>query len=333
MRFIALLVFLGMWMANAGALECQAPALLKQADGKDDTLHSWCEVKGVREGVYEVVSLKKGLELRANYKKNELDGKFQRFSENGTLVADGFYTGGQMSGEWTRYWSNGEVRDRGTWKDDKPIGRWKSFSNSGELEHDVTYGSDGKITAEEKSRPKENLTSADRWRLRAGFANTKRDTVGNNNGPALGADIRLFGFGRWFRTDLGARIVPDYRTDNGNRTEKTHSGQLALSFDLFPNLTDPLALYLRVGVHLIGFDKPRFMGGFGLRYHLTNKRQNWVPNGIFAELSGADGENDNNGNNNQSSGPGPGPGTNNNSNNNQGGGSMTVFAGALWAFF
>ncbi len=334
MRGIALLFFLGVWLAEAGALECQPPALLKQADGKDDTLHSWCEVDGVRDGVFEVVSLKKGLELRANYKKGELDGRFKRFSDNNTLVADGNYADGKMSGEWVRHWPSGKLRDRGAWKDDKPVGRWQIFDDKGKLEREVTYDAEGKITAEEKPKEKENLTSADRWRLRFGVANTERDNMGDAGGLGLGADLRLFRFGRWFRSDLGVRFVPDLKSkenstgntgNNKDQGDKIYSGQLAFSFDLFPNVTDPVALYIRLGIHMINFDKPRPMGGLGLRYHFTNKRQNWLPNGIFAEFSGAEGED----NNQQTSGPGPG----NNSNNNQDGGSMTFLAGALWAFF
>jgi antitoxin component YwqK of YwqJK toxin-antitoxin module len=340
MRLI--LVIFGLWMAKAGALECQSPALLKQADGQGDTLHSWCEVEGVREGIYEVVSLRNGLELRATYKKNKLDGPFKRFSNN-TVVVDGNYSAGHMSGEWIRHWSSGEVRDRGTWKDDRPTGKWQTFTDKGTLENEVTYDAEGKVVSEEIPKPKKKLTSADHWRLRLGFAHTKRDSIGDTQGVAVGADYRLFGFGRWFRTDIGLRIVPDYRSDNNfntgncnnncsyNNGSKVYSGQFALSFDFFPNLTDPIVFYGRFGVHDIAFNKPRVMAGIGLRYHFTNQRENWVPNGIFAEFSASDGENNGNNNNNNNQGPGPGPGPNNNSNN--GSGAETFFVGALWAFY
>lgn len=333
MRLVALIIILGLWIAKAGALECPAPALLKQADGKDDTLHSWCELDGVREGVYEAVSLKTGLELRAHYKKNELNGRFQRFLNNKAVV-DGNFTAGDMTGEWTRYWDNGEVRDRGTWNEDKPIGRWRNFSDKGKLKGEVNYDAQGKIIAQEKPKPENNLTSADRWRLRAGIAHTERDQLGGAGGIGVGADHRLFNFGRWFRTDLGARIVPDNRAQNGNsgynyNAEKVYSGQFALSFDLIPNVSDPVVFYCRFGIHLIAFEKTRLMGGLGLRYHLTNKRQNWIPNGLFAEFSGSEGSNNNNNNNGQNPGPGSGP----SSNNNQAGGAETFFAGALWSYF
>src|SRR5437868_3287328 len=131
MRPIALLFLFALILPQARALECPSPGVLKQADGKDDTLHSWCEVDGVREGVFEVVSLKKGLEVRATYKKNELDGPFKRFAENNALIAEGNFDHGRMSGEWTRYWANGKVRDQGKWKDDQPVGNWRSYSADG----------------------------------------------------------------------------------------------------------------------------------------------------------------------------------------------------------
>src|SRR3954471_24456791 len=103
MKSLALLIILQLWIAQAQALDCKPPALLKQADGKDDTLQSWCEVNGVRDGVFEVVSLKKGLEVRAHYQKGELDGPFQRYSENNIVTTEGHYSAGKMNGEWTRY--------------------------------------------------------------------------------------------------------------------------------------------------------------------------------------------------------------------------------------
>lgn len=337
MRWISLLLTFGMWIPLVSALECQSPALLKQADGKDDTLHSWCELNGVREGVYEVVSLKKGLEIRAHYKNDKLDGRFQRFSENNILITDGTFTAGAMAGEWTRNWTSGKIRDRGTWKDDRPIGRWQSYNESGRLDREVTYDVNGKIIGEEKPivKPKEKLVSADRWRLRVAFAHTSRDHGGDTSGPAVGADRRVFGVGRWLRADLDARVVPDkklkssnYGNTTNNNYDKVYSGQLAMSFDLFPNLTDPVVLYGLIGVHFVDFDKARMLGGLGLRYHFTNSRQNCWPNGLFAELSHAEGGGDSN-TNNQSSGPGPG----NNTNNNQEGGSETLSAGLLWSFF
>ena len=275
-----LILFFLFSLHSAQALECQSPSITRRTEGDSNTLHTWCELNGIREGGFESFSVQDGVTLKAYYKNGQLDGGFQRFYPGGKVSTEGYYTQNQMSGPWTRYWENGKKRDHGTWSKDKPVGRWLYYKQDGKIEREVVYDNEGKIVKVRK--PSTKLRSSSLWRVRAGVA--RADVSRGNHegehvhvGAVVGLDLRLFEWPSWLRGELLARIVPEYYV----KTErKVYSGQLSLGLDLFPAFFDPFVLTVKLGPHFTNFQKVRGSGGLGLRYQWNNK---W---GVFLEGTG-----------------------------------------------
>jgi antitoxin component YwqK of YwqJK toxin-antitoxin module len=80
---------------------------------------------------------------------NELDGKFQRWSDQGVLLVDYFYQGGKFSGEQKEFYSNGNPYKVFSYKDGKLTGVGQEWHENGKLALKATYLEDrvdGEIT-------------------------------------------------------------------------------------------------------------------------------------------------------------------------------------------
>ena len=272
-----LLLLLNIHFANA--VECQAPAVAKKVEGENNTLHSWCEVNGVKEGPFETFSVEQGLQTKAQYHNGQLDGPFYRYWPGGKVATQGNYTQDQMSGTWIRYWDNGEKRDEGNWEKDRPVGKWKYYREDGSLERLVLYDSDGNKVKGKKINAK--ARSDNKWNFRLGFAHAQVERGSNEgergtNGVGGGVDLRLFS-GRWLRGELETRVLPEYWP---KKEHQVYSGQVGFGLDVFPAWLDPFAITLRLGAHASAFDKVKAYGGFGFRYHFSDHF------GVFFEASG-----------------------------------------------
>jgi hypothetical protein len=297
-RFILAGLFALSW--NASALECAAPAVLKQADGPGNTLHSWCETGGKREGVYEVFAMEGGQQLHAEFKNGKLDGKFRRF-QNGKLITEGTFRDGKMEGEWTRYRQDGSKLDHGMWKDDHPVGQW------GAIEFDASGKKIEKI-ADHNSR------------LDVGIARSKASNSGDTVFFALGGERRLWRPFGWLQIDLTARI---YKEKLPEKNDGVMSFQAGLAFDLLRSLTNPFNIYFRLGPNLPQMKHPHMFGSVGVRY-LPDSNNHW--GGVFLELIdvayGGDLYDQQN-----NCGPGPGPCMKNDKIN-----SDTLILGTMYSF-
>jgi hypothetical protein len=321
--------------SSSWALECKAPAHLVQAEGKNQTLFSWCEADGVKNGPFEQFSVKDGLQVRANYASGKLDGEFKRFFPGGQVEVEGTYKDGQMTGRWTRYNENGKKRDQGEWLNENPTGHWAFYDAHEEQTREITYDGQGKVVTTAEAKPRE-LRTSDFWRLRLGLAHAQGgDGGGHAEGPIAGVDLHLFDLGRWFRSELSARVLPEFihNDNNSNTTPNTntntnnnghsgYSGQATLDFEPFTGWLDPFAFTFRLGPHFSGFDKANLYLGLGLRYQWRTREKGFHMPGAFVEFGGLDDNHDNGGGNNNC---GPGPGScNNNNNNNHGGGNIAA---------
>lgn len=309
------------------ALECAKDAKLVQTDGKDNTLHSWCEANGKRNGPYEVFAVNGGLKVQAQYKDGKLDGPFKRFDAEGNPQTEGAYSNGQMSGVWTRYWSKEKIRDQGEWKNGSPVGEWRFLDPSTAAERKVTYGAKGKAEG-----PKDLESN---WRFITGYIHTDRygyNEPGRDGDKgytvdliALGVERRVVNWKRYLRLDVGARLLPEKLAQS---KDVVVSGQLALSLELLRNLTGPVGLYTRLGAHFTDFDKDRFSFGLGVRYHLKRYKAGTFFSGFFAELGYVDYEDDRY---RYDSSNNPGPVQSNNDDGDSG--LDTFFTGVYWSVF
>lgn len=287
----------------------------------NQSLLSWCEENGLKNGLFEQFSVKNGVEVRAVYVDGKLGGEFTRFWPDGRPAVSGEFKDGEMSGQWTRFREDGTKQDQGSWLRDKPTGPWKYFDASGAVIREVTYDDHGKIIP-----PKETgLRTSDSFRLRMGLSHSGGGSNnGDNGGPMLGADLHLFQLGRIVRSELSVRIGPDKvsNDNNGNcggmgpcnnGAKGTYSGELALGLEPLPALLDPFAFTIRIGPHFADFKKPHLLVGLGLRYQWQERRKGFHMPGAFFEFGGIVDDNGNNNGNNNCGGPN---GCNGNSNGN-----------------
>lgn len=264
MRLI-LAMTIAAWSWSSRALECTAPAVLKQNDGSGNTLHSWCEVEGKHEGPYEIFAVEGGLQLHAEYKNGQLNGPFRRYDHTGKLATEGGFFDGKMAGEWTRYREDGSKRDQGTWKDDRPAGAWKFFAADGKLERETAFE-----------------TQSFRNRLDFGLISAKLSDHGQSTFPGLGFERSLLGWAEWLNLELTARFLHEKTPD---KNDGTVSMELGFSLDLLRRLTSPFNLYLRGGPHFADFKNPHIAAGVGIRYLPNHSAAKSYLGGVFIELT------------------------------------------------
>lgn len=282
MKFVLLLFA---FFANAGwALECEPPTVSKQVAGQEQTLMSWCETAaGVKDGAFEQFSVKHGLEVQAHYSNGKLDGSFKRLFPNGKVDTEGSFQDGRMTGVWTRYWDNGRIHDQGTWRDDHPVGEWKAYDTRGRIVRQTRFDESGKrLSSREYS-----LRTSERWRFRFGVTHAETgDHQKSADGPSIGVDFHLFELGRWLRSEISTRVLPEY---NQEKDASTYSGQLTLAFEPIPYWLDPFAVTFRIGPNWTGFDKTRLSFNLGLRYEWQDPQPDFQIYGAYLEFGGADG--------------------------------------------
>jgi hypothetical protein len=268
----------------ASALECAPPAKLKQKEGEGKTLHSWCEVEGKRQGSYEVFQVEQGLQSRAQYENGELHGHFQRFFSNGRVQADGEYARGKMNGHWTRHWPNGMLRDEGQWSEDLPSGTWKYYDEAGKLVREVAYAKNGeKHEVEKKTEaPPAPEPRDDHFRIRGGYLMAKRNQEQKLHFVGLGAEQKLFRWGRWLRTDFSARFFSERIPAKSNAVASAQAGVL---FDWLPGFTRPIYFSTRFGAHFTEYKDDHFFFSLGLRYTPLRFKKGFAWSGVFLEIN------------------------------------------------
>ena len=81
----------------------------------DDELIATGEYKGRhlkrKQGVFAVYNKDKKIIISANYRKNILNGIYQRFYENGKLSDSGYMFRGGNKGTWKSWYSTGQLRE------------------------------------------------------------------------------------------------------------------------------------------------------------------------------------------------------------------------------
>jgi hypothetical protein len=260
------------------ALECKAPARLQQAEAEGQTLLSWCEADGVKDGPFEQFSVQGGLQVRANYEKGRLQGEFRRYFPGGKVATEGEFKDGKMSGHWKRYHEDGRLRDESDWSEDVP-------RQSAKIE-----------------KPEPVLRTSHRWDLRLGLAHSDNNVKDNQvTRPGAGADLRLFEWS-WVRFELAGRILPEYDQQKKN---KAYAMQLGLNLEPLPRLLDPVALSVGLAPHFIGGHSYMALT-VGARYLWREQGKGFSLSGAFFELTGSVDNHDDNQNNGYQ-GPGPGP--------------------------
>lgn len=85
--------------------------------------------KGELEGERKTYYLSGKLAQKANYKVNNLDGKFQLYSEKEQLIRFFNYKEGLLHGEARTYDANGDLTMEGIYREDKKHGIWKYYKN------------------------------------------------------------------------------------------------------------------------------------------------------------------------------------------------------------
>jgi len=285
---------------HAMALECKAPARLVQAAGENQTLMSWCEVDGAKEGPFEQFSVQHGLEVRANYAHGKLEGPFQRFFPDGKVASEGQFKNDEMSGEWTRYSASGERRD---------VTKWAGGNS---------------VTAAPKTDT--HIRTSDSYRIRFGVAHVTSgdNNGGDNGGPELGVDFHLFELGRWLRFELDARVMPDYSRNGDGSGNHEYSAALGLAFEPLSGFLSPFALTIAPGPYLVHFKDARFGGFIGLRYQWQPARPGFHIHGVYVQGGGHDNKDNGCSYCGQNGGPGQG------SQQGSGGGSQFLEAGVLF---
>ncbi|MCF6360214.1 MAG: toxin-antitoxin system YwqK family antitoxin [Cyclobacteriaceae bacterium] len=86
--------------------------------------------QSVMQTFYEV----KGAPLKEEFvinSKNQLDGEYTSYFEDGTIKSKGFFIENTSSGEWSYYFESGELRMIGTVVDGKNHGVWQYYYESG----------------------------------------------------------------------------------------------------------------------------------------------------------------------------------------------------------
>lgn len=73
------------------------------------------------------------------------DGRLTYFFKNGTLKAQGGFTGGMMQGEWTFYRETGQLWHIGNFRDSLKHGAWTSYGRDGNVESEDTFENGKKL--------------------------------------------------------------------------------------------------------------------------------------------------------------------------------------------
>jgi len=74
------------------------------------------------------------------YKKNERNGRWIYYYENGKVWSEGYFVNGKSEGLRITYFENGNKRYEGSYKNDLRTGIWKFYTEDGKPAEEIDYG-------------------------------------------------------------------------------------------------------------------------------------------------------------------------------------------------
>lgn len=142
MRTLAItLSFLILTVTNACTHQPKKVIEEKYPDGSPKTVKYYSEKNGQKELVKEVDFYpNKNKRLEGEYKKDQRNGRWIYYYENGKIWSEGSFTDDINDGQRTTYFENGQIRYQGSYKMGDRIGKWKFYNESGDLVKEMDYG-------------------------------------------------------------------------------------------------------------------------------------------------------------------------------------------------
>ncbi|MEQ1663809.1 MAG: hypothetical protein ABL927_00370 [Bdellovibrionales bacterium] len=284
----------------------------KYSDTIDLHPTQWCQTGELKSGPLEVIGPKNLPVLKAQYENNLLEGKVQKFYDDGSIMADGFYSKGQPSGRWVRRWPNGNIRDSGVFKDGEPVGVWEFFNDANKLIQTRDM--------DEENALKQNLYLANnesKLKLRTSFVELKPHNFGpslfhpigedRTKSVALGLDYLIWYPKTWFKIHA-ATDYSHFRTTFRTYSfyNKTYHGNVdLLFFKIGAELSLPFFSQLSFGPNIgrVWTDFSDTDNFFSVEFRYRFKKNLFKNlNSVFVSFGNSGG---NNNNNNMPQNPGP----------------------------